>query len=78
MASPDLSKLQEILAAAETNEAILAQVRKNFTQVEVLVGDIQAMLQPGYQPQKKERKASTPRTEGAKRSGRPRKDAMAE
>ena len=77
MATPDLSKLQEILASAETNEAILTQVRKNFTQVEVLVGDIQAMLQPGYQPQKKERKASAPRAEGAKRPGRPRKDATA-
>jgi len=78
MATLDLSKLQELLASAETNEAILAQVRKNFTQVEVLVGDIQALLQPGAQPQKKERKASVPRAEGAKRPGRPRKDAPAE
>lgn len=77
MATLDLSKLQEILANAEVNEAIIAQVRKNFTQVTHLVDEISAMLEPGYTVAKKERKPRDPNATG-KRPGRPKKNQTAE
>ena len=73
MANLDLSKLQELLQNAEANETLLQKVRKNLTQVEVLLGEISEMLEPGYTPAKKERKPKGAGT--SKGPGRPKKNA---
>lgn len=73
MANLDLSKLQELLQNAEANQTLLQQVRKNLTQVEVLLGEISQMLEPGYTPPKKERQPKNAGT--GKGPGRPKKNA---
>lgn len=74
MATPDLSKLQQILASAEDNEAVLNQIRKNMTKVTELITEISTMLEPGYTVEKKERKPRAVSSTG-KRPGRPKKEA---
>ena len=76
MATPDLSKLQQILANAEENETVITQVRKNMVKVTDLISEISAMLEPGYKPEKKERKPRATNGTG-KRPGRPRKNPSA-
>ncbi|MBX0290127.1 hypothetical protein K3G63_06735 [Hymenobacter sp. HSC-4F20] len=71
MATPDLNKLQQILQNAETNDAVLTQIRKHVEKVTQALDELNAMLEPGYRPEKKVR---APRAEGAKRPGRPRKN----
>lgn len=73
MANLDLSKLQELLQNAQANESLLQQVRKNMNQVEVLLGEIIQMLEPGYTPSKKERQPKSMGT--GKGPGRPKKNA---
>ena len=73
MATPDLSKLQQILASAEDNEAVLNQIRKNMSKVTDLLSEISSMLEPGYTVEKKERKPRAANSTG-KRPGRPKKE----
>lgn len=74
----DLTKLQSILANAQANEEILAKVRKNMTQITHLLDEIGAMLEPSYQPAKKERKAGNSNVGGGSKRGRPKKNTTAE
>jgi len=73
MATPDLSKLQQILASAEENETVLNQIRKNMGKVTDLLNEISTMLEPGYTVEKKERKPRAVSSTG-KRPGRPKKE----
>ncbi|SNR31256.1 MULTISPECIES: hypothetical protein [Hymenobacter] len=77
MAAPDLNKLQQILASAEDNEAVITQIRKSFAKVNELLSEINTMLEPGYRIEKKERKPRATSSTG-KRPGRPKKNASAE
>lgn len=77
MATPDLNKLQQILANAEENEAVISQIRKSFGKVNDLMAEISTMLEPGYRIEKKERKPRAVSATG-KRPGRPKKNASAE
>ncbi|MBG8553522.1 MULTISPECIES: hypothetical protein [Hymenobacter] len=77
MATADLNKLQQILANAEENEAVIGQIRKNMTKVADLIAEINTMLEPGYKPAAKERKPRAASTGTGKRPGRPRKSEAA-
>lgn len=77
MATPDLNKLQQILANAEENEAVIGQLRKSITKMNDLLVEINSMLEPGYKPAKKERKPRAANGTG-KRPGRPKKNPTAE
>ena len=72
MAAPDLSKLQQILANAEENEYVISQIRKNMSKVAELIAEVNTMLEPGFKPERKERKPRAVSATG-KRPGRPRK-----
>lgn len=78
MAAADLNKLQQLLQGAEDNEMVLAQVRKNMEKLTALISETNALLDPSYTPERKERKprASADGTGG--RRGRPRKEVTAE
>jgi hypothetical protein len=71
----NLTKLQHVLANAERTEAHLAAIKRQVSKITPLLEELSAMLQDDYQPAVKERKPRAPRAEGAKRPGRPRKDA---
>lgn len=77
MATADLNKLQQILANAEENDAVLTQIRKHVVKVNELMTELNAMLEPGYRMEKKERKPRATNGTG-KRPGRPKKNATAE
>jgi len=55
MANLDLSKVQALLEHAGANATLLQQVRKNLSQVEVLLGEISQLLEPGDTHPKEER-----------------------
>jgi hypothetical protein len=73
MAAPDLNKLQQILANAEENEFVIGQIRKNMSKVAELIAEVNTMLEPGFKPERKERKPRAASTGTGKRPGRPRK-----
>ena len=77
MATADLNKLQQILASAEENEAVISQIRKNMQKVNELLAEVNIMLEPGYKPEKKERKPRATNGTG-KRPGRPKKNVSVE
>ncbi|GGG61890.1 hypothetical protein [Hymenobacter glacieicola] len=77
MATADLNKLQQILANAEENDAVLTQIRKHVVKVNELMTELNAMLEPGFRVEKKERKPRAANSTG-KRPGRPKKNASAE
>ncbi|UOQ77080.1 hypothetical protein MUN84_21945 [Hymenobacter sp. 5516J-16] len=77
MATADLNKLQQILANAEENDAVLVQIRKHVVKVNELMAELNAMLEPGFRVEKKERKPRAANSTG-KRPGRPKKNASAE
>ncbi|MCA8830046.1 hypothetical protein [Hymenobacter pini] len=77
MATADLNKLQQILANAEENDAVLSQIRKQIAKVNELMTELNEMIEPGYKVVKKERKPRAANASG-KRPGRPRKNASAE
>ena len=77
MATADLNKLQQILANAEDNDAVLNQIRKQVSKITSLMEDLNTMLEPGYKIEKKERKPRAANASG-KRPGRPKKVASAE
>ncbi|RSK43984.1 hypothetical protein [Hymenobacter rigui] len=77
MATADLNKLQQILANAEDNDAVLNQIRKQVAKVNELMTELNTMLAPDYKVAKKERKPRTVSATG-KRPGRPKKNASAE
>lgn len=77
MATADLNKLQQILANAEDNDALLSQIRKQVGKVNELLTELNEMLDPEYKIVKKERKPRAVSATG-KRPGRPKKNASAE
>ncbi|MBX0289858.1 hypothetical protein K3G63_05375 [Hymenobacter sp. HSC-4F20] len=77
MATADLNKLQQILANAEENDAVLTQIRKHVVKVNELMTELNAMLEPGFRVEKKERKPRAANSTG-KRPGRPKKNPSAE
>ncbi|GAB3224090.1 hypothetical protein GCM10027346_03840 [Hymenobacter seoulensis] len=77
MATADLNKLQQILANAEENDAVLTQIRKQVVKVTEMITELNAMLEPGYRIEKKERKPRAVSATG-KRPGRPKKNVSAE
>jgi flagellar capping protein FliD len=77
MATADLNKLQQILANAEDNDAILTQIRKHVAKVNELMAELNSMLDPEYKVEKKERKPRAVSATG-KRPGRPKKNVSAE
>ncbi len=77
MATADLNKLQQILANAEDNDAVLSQIRKQVSKISSMVEDLNAMLDPEYKIEKKVRKPRAANGTG-KGPGRPRKNAVAE
>ncbi|WP_165963593.1 hypothetical protein [Hymenobacter radiodurans] len=78
MAAADLNKLQQLLQNAEDNEMVLAQVRKNMEKLTSLISETNALLDPSYTPERKERKPRAAGTGTGGRRGRPRKEATAE
>lgn len=77
MATADLNKLQQILANAEDNDAVLTQIRKHVAKVNELMAELNTMLDPEYKVEKKERKPRAVSATG-KRPGRPKKNVSAE
>ncbi|MBT2558396.1 hypothetical protein J7E24_11420 [Hymenobacter sp. ISL-91] len=77
MATNDLNKLQEILNSAEDNHALLTRIRKQASKINNLMEEMNAMLDPDYKIEKKERKPRAASGTG-KGPGRPRKNAAAE
>jgi len=75
VANLDLGKLQSILDNASANEQVIAEMKKAFGKLQVAFDELSAVMEPGYQPTKKERK---PRAEGAKKPGRPKKSQEAQ
>jgi hypothetical protein len=79
MATADLNKLQQLLQGAEDNEMVLTQVRKNMEKLTALISETNALLDPSYTPERKERKPRAANASGTGgRRGRPRKEASAE
>ncbi|SET43436.1 hypothetical protein [Hymenobacter actinosclerus] len=77
MATNDLNKLQEILNSAEDNHALLTRIRKQASKINSMMEELNAMLDPSYKIEKKERKPRAANGTG-KGPGRPRKNAAAE
>ena len=77
MATNDLNKLQEILNSAEDNHALLTRIRKQASKINSMMEELNAMLDPSYKIEKKERKPRAANSTG-KGPGRPRKNATAE
>jgi hypothetical protein len=78
MATADLNKLQQLLQGAEDNEMVLNQVRKNMEKLTTLINETNALLDPSYSPERKERKPRAANAGTGGRRGRPRKEASAE
>ncbi|WP_345070192.1 hypothetical protein [Hymenobacter fastidiosus] len=74
-----MNKFQQLLKSAESNELVLSQVRKSMDKVRTLLDEMNAILDPAYSPERKERKprAASTGTTGARR-GRPKKDQSAD
>ncbi|UPL50541.1 hypothetical protein [Hymenobacter sublimis] len=77
MATPDLNQLQQILQNAEKNDAQLTALKKAFNKIALAMDEFAELLSDDYQPVKRERKPREVK-EGARKAGRPRKNANAE
>ncbi|MBC6989628.1 MULTISPECIES: hypothetical protein [Hymenobacter] len=78
MADVNLNKLQEIITNAENNAQTISLIRKNIEKVNSLMAEVNAMLEPGFKPEQKERKPRAQGSTGTGRRGRPKKSESAQ